>query len=96
MTNPDIAKQVAKITLDAFKHGSDVHRKLDEAGLLLTPANKVNMIADALENIAGVLNETQVTQILPPGVPLSAADIKRHIANWIIGIAEQNRQALKR
>lgn len=96
MTNPDIDKQVAKVILAAMKQGKSEAKALQEAGLLFTPANKVNMIADALENIAGVLNETQVTQILPPGVPLSAADIKRHIANWIIGIAEQNRQALKR
>ncbi len=95
-TTTDLDKQVAKVILGAMKQGKSEATALRDAGFLNTPEDKINLIADAFENVAGVLNDTQISQILPPGVPMSAADIKRYIADWLIGIAETNRQALKR
>ncbi len=92
----DIDKQVAKVILAGMKKGTSEAKALQDAGLLLTPENKVHLIADALENIAGVLKDTPAQQIIPAGVPLSANDIKYWLAEWIIGVAETNRNALKR
>lgn len=92
---PETQKQVAKVVMDAWKDGSDPAERLERAGLLLHPAKKVEIGATVLRDIADLIEATPAQQVVPAGVPLSAGDIMRHVAEHIRVIAERNEASLK-
>ena len=89
-TTSDFDKQVARAIVAALKNGLSEARGLENAGLLLTPAKQVELVATGLRNIADLLDATRVQDILPDGVPGSAGDMKRWTAQWLRGIADDN------
>lgn len=93
---PEFEKQVSKLILAAWKNGLSEAQKLDQQGWLLHPAKKVEVASTALRDVAALIRDTPAQQVVPAGVPLSAGDIMRHIADWIDGIAESNESRIKR
>lgn len=92
MSEPDIDKLVAKAILKALKAGLSEARGLQDAGLLLTPRGKVTIAATALSDVADLLEQVPISEIVPAGGGISPADMKRWIALWIRDIADENRK----
>jgi hypothetical protein len=88
----DLDKRVAQVIVAGLKAGLSEARSLERAGLLLTPARKLSIASTALLDVANLLQETKIQDIMPLGVPLTANDIKRCIALWIEQIVEDNKE----
>jgi hypothetical protein len=88
----DLDKHVAKVIVAGLKAGLSEARSLERAGLLLTPARKLSIASTALLDVANLLQETKIQDIMPLGVPLTANDIKRYVALWIEQIVEDNKE----
>lgn len=87
----DLEKRVSKVILGGMKAGLTEARSLQDAGLLYTPEVKKSVASTALLDVARLLEETPIHQIVAPGVPPTGNDIKRSIALWIEGIVEDNK-----
>lgn len=88
----DQEKEISKILLAGMKAGLSEARALERAGLLLTDARKVSIASTALLDVARLLLETRIRDIVPPGRPVTASDVKRSIAEWIETIVEDNQK----
>lgn len=87
----DLEKDVAKVIVAGLKAGLSEARSLQNAKMLYTPEVKKSVASTALLDVAALLEETRIQDIVPQGVPLSANDVKRSIADWIRGIVEDNK-----
>lgn len=87
----DFEKLVAKIIVEGHKQCLSEAQSLDKAKLLLTPARKLEIASTALLDVARLLEETAIKDIVPAGVPLTSWDVKRSIALWIEKIVEDNK-----
>ena len=87
----DQEKAVARVIVEGLKNGLSEARSLDRAGLLLTPEHKVDIASRALLDVAQLLDETRVGDIIQIGTSLSANDIKKSVVTWIEQIVESNR-----
>lgn len=87
----DTEKQVAKVIVAGLKAGLSEARSLERAGLLLTPAHRLDIASKALLDVADLLKQTPMANIMPKGVPMTPNDIKRCVANWIEDIVQQNK-----
>lgn len=88
----DLEKTVAKVIVKGLKAGLSEARSLEVAGMLYTPEVKKSVASTALLDVAMLLEETKIQDIVPLGVPYSANDVKRAIADWIRAIVEDNRE----
>lgn len=93
MTNDEqLVEHILKV---GSQKGLSASRSLQKAGLLLTDAVKVDLVARAIVELATLLEETPGQRIMPAGVPLTMNDMKRWTAEWMRDIAAENQQALK-
>jgi hypothetical protein len=88
----ELDKRVAQVVVDGLKNCLTEAQSLDRAGLLLTPARKLSIASTALLDVARMLEEKPIKDIMPLGVPLTPNDVKRHIALWIEQIVEDNKE----
>lgn len=88
----DMDKRVAKVIIDGLKAGLSEARSLERAELLLTPARKLSIASTALLDVARMLEEKPIRDIMPLGVAMTPNDVKRHIALWIEQIVEANKE----
>jgi hypothetical protein len=88
----ELDKQVAKTIADGLKACLTEAQSLERAGLLLTPQRKLSIASTALLDVARLLEETKMGDIMPQGVPLTPNDVKRCVALWIEQIVEDNKE----
>lgn len=86
----DTEKRVAKFILAGLKAGLSEARALENHGLLLTDAKRLEIASTALLDVARLLEETPVSEIVPQGRGYAANDVKRSIVEWIEKIVKQN------
>lgn len=83
-------KLVAKVLVAGLKAGLSEAGSLNRAGWLLTPEVKKSIASTALRDVARLLEETPISDIIPQGRGYAANDVKRSIAEWIEKIVEGN------
>lgn len=86
----DREKQVARIIVAGLKKGLSEARSLELAGMLYTPEVKKSVASTALLDVAMLLEETRIQDIVPLGRSYSAQDVKLSIAEWIREIVADN------
>jgi hypothetical protein len=81
----EVMEQTRRVLRVARERGVDPVVALDDAGLLLHPALRASLIAQAMDNIADLIDEASVKQLVPTGerMPATPLDTKRIIVGWI-------------
>lgn len=83
-------KLVAKVIVAGLKAGLSEAGSLNRAGWLLTPEVKKSIASTALLDVARLLEETSIMNIVPQGGSMTPNDVKRSIAKWIEKIVDDN------
>ena len=80
-----VMEQTRRVLKVAQDRGVDRVLALDDAGLLLYPALRAAIIAHALDDIADLIDEATVKQLVPTGdrMPTTPLDTKRVIVGWL-------------
>jgi len=80
-----IIEQTRRVLKVARERGTDVVLALDDAGLLLYPQLRAGIIAQALDDIADLIDEASVKQLMPVGyrMPTTPLDTKRAVVHWL-------------
>ncbi len=86
----DTEKKVAKVIVAGLKNGLTEARSLESAGLLLTDTKRLEIGSKTLLDIADLLEQTTIMNIVPQGRGMTPNDVKRSIAEWIVQIAADN------
>lgn len=87
----DMEKNVSKVILAGMKAGLSEARSLEKAGLLLTDAQRLSIASKALLDVARMLEEMTVKDLVPQGRGYAANDVKRSVVEWIEGIVDNNK-----
>lgn len=72
--------------------GTDQVQALDDLGLLWSPDKQKQVMREAAQMVADLLQQSTLRQITPPGerVPQTPLDTKRVIEQWIRQMGEGN------
>lgn len=88
--DPQSAADVRALLDRATKRGKDPVLALEELGMLLYPAMRRHLMAAALREAAGVLEELTVKQLAgSQRQALSPLDTKRHTVAWLRAEAQK-------
>lgn len=87
----DMEKNVSKVILAGMKAGLSEARALEKAQLLLTDAQRLSIASKALLDVARMLEEMTVKDLVPQGRGYAANDVKRSVVEWIEGIVDNNK-----
>lgn len=81
----EVKEQARRVLKVAQQRGVDRAVALHDAGLLLFPQLRAAIIAQALDDIADLVDEASVKQLVPTGdrMPTTPLDTKRVIVGWL-------------